>query len=189
MQEELSEQPIVYAPLSVAAATLESAGYELVDVESGTEVVGFAIPHSFGGHCEAVVEYLPGAGILQMTTALTRGQVHPLLATGLVQLLNRLNLMMPAVTFTFDHCDEEGDEIEISTTCYVFDEIQLEQHVKLMVRYLQEALKLSMPAIYHYVTQKLRFKADACGQLQFVAPTLSIDEVLQMVELNQFGRA
>jgi len=189
MKESRYEKVSVDAPLTIAAAVLEMAGYELADTLDNDAIVGFAIPHNFNGHCEAVVEFLPGVGLLQMTTGLTRGQVNPLLATGLILLLNRLNLMMPGVTFTFDPDEEDGDEIEISIVCFVFDEIQLEEHVKLMVRYLEEALKLSLPAIYQYVTQRLRFRAGLEGVMTYLGPTVSVEDVLEMVELNRFGRA
>jgi len=189
MKENTFEKPTVDAPLRVAESVLEKAGYLIVDIESDCQVVGFAIPNSFGGECGAVVEFLPGAGILQMTTALTRGQVNPLLAIGLTLLLNRLNLMMRGVTFTFDHDEEDGDEIEISIECFVLDEIQLEEHVKLMVRYLQEAVKLSLPAIYQYVAQRIRARPGHDGKLEYLGPTVTVEQALDMIELKQFGRA
>jgi len=189
MDEQTYAKVQVDAPLSIAAAVLESAGYELADMIDDDAVVGFAIPHNFDGYCDAVVEFLPSAGLLKMTTALTRGNVQPLLVDGLVQLLNCLNVMMPGVTFTYDQDVEGGDEIEISAVCFVCDEIQLAEHVKRMVRYLEEALKHSLPAIYHYVTQRLRFRAERNGELVYIGPTLTISQVLDMVELNQCGRA
>jgi hypothetical protein len=189
MDNETFEKVTVDTPLIIAAAVIEAAGYELLDTLDENAIVGFAIPHSFGGYCNGVVEFLPGVGLLQITTALIRGSVQPYLAAGLVHLLNRLNIMMPGVTFTYDRDVEGGDEIEISTWCFVFDEIQLEAHVKLMVRYLEEALKVSLPAIFHYVSQRLRFQANADGGITYVGPTYSVDQVLEMVELEQYGRA
>ena len=189
MVEYTHEKVTVDAPLIVVASVLENAGYQLAEVEDETALIGFAIPHNFDGHCEAVVEFLPGVGLLQMSTSLTRGDISPVLVPGLYKLLNELNVMMPGVSFTYDQDEALGDDIQIFTTCYVFDEIQLEEHVKLMVKYLEEALKLSLSAIYHFVTQRIRLRAELDGTMTFLGPTLTVRQVLDMVEMNQFGRA
>ena len=189
MTEMTHEKMTVVAPLEIAAAVIESAGYELFEEVEGMEVVGFALPHCFDGACEAVVEFLSGVGQLQISTALIRGHVNPILHTGLVMLLNELNLMMPGVKFTFEPDEETGDEIEISASCFVFDEIQLEEHVKLMLRYLEEALKMSLPAIYTYVTQRTRARVNTNGVVTQYGPSLSVQDVLNMIERGQTGRA
>jgi len=142
-----------------------------------------------GVECSAVVEFLPGIGMLQITASLTRGKVSRPLVPGLRELLNELNLMFAGLTFTFDADEEEGDEIEISIATLVFEEKELQRDIKVMTICLQEAVKHSLPCIYNFVSQRLKVRVRQDGVLTAMYPTVSVQKCLNMVETGHYGTA
>ncbi len=187
-EENISERPELTSPLTVAATVIEEIGYS-VDAVVSEQIVGFGIPNGLGSDCEAIVQYLHSTGTLQITTALTSGQVNEVLFPGLIRLLNELNLLIPGVRFTFDPNEADGDEIEISISCFAFEELELERHIKLMLVYLEKALQNTLPAIYYFVAQKLVCRFDEGNVLVSVRSTVTMEECIEMVEMGNYGTA
>ncbi len=181
--EELS-RPDIASPLDVAEAVIAECGYDIVPTPEDTAIVGLAIPNGLGGCCEAVVEHFEGTSMLQLTTSLTSGDVNPYLHHGLRQLLNELNLRFSGLCFTFDDDEEQGDEIEISISCFVAGEKEIEQSLKFMLRYLEEALKVTLPVIYYYITQKLVYSLATDGSVVGIRTKVKVDDVLEMMEVG-----
>jgi uncharacterized protein YfaT (DUF1175 family) len=91
--------------------------------------------------------------------------------------MNELNLRFLGLTFTFNQ-----DQIEISASCYATESNMIESSVRFMLRDLEQALKVTVPAIFEFVSQKLIYSLDSEGVIVGIRCRHTIYDFLEMVE-------
>jgi hypothetical protein len=175
----------------VAISTIESRGLELEDpVEHAPLYRGFAFPNGvIGGFSSACIRQLDTDTLLEVSVRLTEGQVNPALRDGLLQLLNGLHFKFPGFVFTYEQDDQRGDEIELATSIPYVEAEGVAALLEDRLTRLQAVHTMSAPLILTYVTQRLRVRVGTDGEILGFRPTVSVPEVMDMLETGHYGTA
>lgn len=175
----------------IALSVIENRGLAIEEpIEQSPYLRGFAFPNPLlGGFSQAIISHVENDSLIQVCVRLTQGQVPTVLRDGLLQLMNDLHFISPGVVFTYENDDEDGDELELATWVRYVDASDVALLLEDCLSRLEHILQRSIPLIMTYLTQRLRVKLNSAGDITDVLPTLSVPEVMQMLEVGQFGRA
>lgn len=178
--------------LEIAVSTLESRGLDIEDpTAEEPNLRAFHFPNPFGGNPhQALVRHLPNLGIIEVSVLLNNqgSEVHESLRNGLLQLMNTLHYNLPGIVFTYN-AQEGGDEVELSCPVPYNDPEDVGALVERAMVYLEQVHRQTLPLFYTYLIQEVRVRVGSDGKLLGYRPTVSVPEVLEMLETGAYGCA
>jgi hypothetical protein len=177
------------SPLDCATAAIEMRGFNIVSNHEEDGVVGFELPNRWGQILPAVVEYVPELGLVQMTAQIMQMKTPFCIELELLHLLNLFNVSIPGVAFTLTFDDEEGDEIELSITHLLTNDVDSEAQIARMLGYMETTLYTCLPALYTFLSQKLIHTIDVNGVWKACRTSVSAIECFRMVQAGRYGSA
>ena len=178
------------SPMDIVEGVLEQGGFVITASFEEHGVVGFELPSKISSTAkQAVIEYKPTLGMVQVTVQLLTVSLPNVLRDGLLVLFNCLHLEVPAVTLTVSFDDDEGDQLEMSIAHLLVSDTLTEANIERLVQYLEQAVELCLPLIYSYLTQRLIYRMLVGGELVEIKTTVSPEDCLDMLRIKKHGIA
>jgi hypothetical protein len=182
------------APEDIALSVIEEIGHEIVATPEADGVLGFAMPNSFGTTCSACVEHVATLGVMRLSVQLVAARFPSFLYDGVLQIINGLQLQIPAVQFTFSPRDDDVvddyDEIEVHITHLLDSDGEVSaDSFENMVHFMERVVPIVQPVFATYVAQKLVYSIRADGVVTGVRERTGTEECMQLIREGVYGRA
>ncbi len=181
----------VISPLLSAETVVTERGFHLLTSIEEDGVVGFELPNRYGKSLQAVVEFEPLLNLVQISAQVMEIQVPSFMSPDLMQIINGLNVELPGATFaaTFAVDEKDFDEIEVSVSHHLVEDIDPEPFIAGALTYLEGILLAGLPVIYMFLSQKIVYRVNTSGVILSARATLSVDDCMRMIKQPNIGNA
>lgn len=166
---------------------LEEHGYRSLG-QTDSLALDFYIPNHLGTANAAQGLYDSNSGTLTIGVGLLEGRINPLLLPGVWKMVNLLNCEVAGIKFAFSE-EEFFVSLDMSMSCIVNDEFDIERQVPYMLDTLRDCLAVILPVLQHYLTQRVRVRYRQDGRITEASETFTVEECLAMIPGQSWGRA